>query len=227
MTPTTGKNRTTPVDSARTAPVVGYAAALASTVFGTLYLLGMIINLLTSGSTHSSSTQVQFISAVVAVLWDQTLVILFAAVRWSTEKSRKILGDLALAFMVLVSAASSVNWFTRLTVYPQAARAGDTALMALLDPYSERSIMFAFEHLGWGVFYALAVLFAAAALEGGGLARWLRWLFALSGILSLLHTVGLIVSNPVLSFLGYPAWGILLTAASALLAARFRRWPRA
>jgi hypothetical protein len=44
-----------------------------------------------------------------------------------------------------------------------------------------------------------------------------------AGILSLLHAFGLVISNPLLSFLGYPAWAILLPAATLLLAFRFRR----
>ena len=65
-------------------------------------------------------------------------------------------------------------------------------------------------------------LFAAFAISDGKFKRWLRWLLAGGAILSLLHAVGVILSSPVLIFLGFPAWGLLLPATTALLAIRFR-----
>ena len=56
---------------------VGFLAAVISTCFGFLYLLGLVVNLVASGSTHSADPRVQFFSAIIAILWNPVLVILF------------------------------------------------------------------------------------------------------------------------------------------------------
>jgi hypothetical protein len=124
--------------------------------------------------------------------------------------------------MALVCAVSSTNWFVRLAVLPRVAQAGDQTILNLIDPYNPASIMFAMEHLGWGVFFGLAALFAGFAIHGGRLESWVRGLLVAAGVLSLLHALGLVIASPGLSFLGYPAWGILLPAATLLLTVRFR-----
>jgi len=210
-------------DAEDSAPRIGFAMAVISTVFGILYLFGLLVNMITTGSPHSTSDVFQLISAVIAVLWNQVLVILFVTLRWRIPQKRMIFAELALVFMVLLSATSSVNWFVRLAIFPKVAQAGDATLLAWIDPYGERSVMFAMEHLGWGLFYGLATLFAALAIAGGGIERWIRGLLAAGSTLGLLHFIGIIISQPLLSFLGYPAWGLLLPVTTVLMAIRFRR----
>lgn len=48
-------------------------------------------------------------------------------------------------------------------------------------------------------------------------------MFGISGVLSLLHAVGFINSHPILTLLGFPAWGIFLPIGTVLLAIRFWR----
>jgi hypothetical protein len=82
--------------------------------------------------------------------------------------------------------------------------------------------MFAIESLGWGLFYGLGVLFAGLAFLGGrGLDAWIGGLFILGGVLSLLYALGFILRQPILSLLGFPAWSLLATATTVLLAIRF------
>ena len=206
------------VEAARASRQMLFRMAVFSTVLGVLYLAGLLGKLIVDGSINStSSAGVQSISAVIALLWDVALLILFAALRREASGSRAFYAELALLFMALVCATSSVNWFIQLTIVPSLA--GRAGLMgALLDSHNEFSITFAMEHLGWGLFYGLAALFAAAATGKGGLENWIRWLFITGGALSLLHLVGVAISNPTLGLLGYFAWGLLLPVTTALLA---------
>ena len=55
---------------------IGRAMALSSAAFGLLYLLGIVVNLATSGSFYPSGDDVKAVSAVIALLWNQVLVIL-------------------------------------------------------------------------------------------------------------------------------------------------------
>jgi len=83
--------------------------------------------------------------------------------------------------------------------------------------------MYAMEHLAWGVFYGLATIFMAMAIAGGRVETWIRWLFGIGGVLSILHVVGIIAGVHALIDLGYFAAGVLLPITTLLLAIRFRR----
>ena len=66
-----------------------------------------------------------------------------------------------------MAAGSSLNWYIQLVLVPRIAQPEDAMLLALLDIHNVRSIMYALEHLSWGLFYGLAVIFMALAMEGG------------------------------------------------------------
>lgn len=197
-------------------------AALISTIFGLLYLLGLTGKHLVDGTIHSrSAPPVQMVSAAIGLLWDLTLVILFAGLRWQTSRKRAVYADLALVFMALLCATSSINWFVQLAVVPKIAPAD--AALALIDIHIESSLMYALEHLAWGIFYGLATIFMAVAIEAGKLNTWIRWLFAAGGVLSLLHVLGILIGIHFLIDLGYFAAGVLLPLTTALLVIGFRQ----
>lgn len=197
-------------------------AAISSTLCGALYLAGLSGKLIVDGSLHStSSPAVQTLSAAIALLWNVSLLILFAALRRQVGKDSRFLAELALLFMLLACATSSTNWMIQLTLVQRIAGSDAPVLLQLLDVHSGLSISYALEHLGWGLFYGIAALFAGAAIAGSKLAKWIRWLFLAGGILSLVHFLGVIASNAVLSDLGYVAWALLLPASTALLAVMF------
>ena len=201
-----------------------FLMALFSTLLGTLYLTGLAGKLIVDGTVHSASSQfIQMLSAIIAILLDVALLILFVALRRQISARKAVFADLAVVFMALVCATSSINWFVQLTVVPDILQSGDAGRLALLDVHNESSLMYASEHLGWGLFYGLATLFIAAALDGGRLESWIRWLFVAGGTLSILHLLGIMVSNQAVADLGYPAWGLLLPITTALLAVRTRR----
>lgn len=215
----TGSSST--IEASRRVVVVMAAAA---TLLGMLYLLGLAGKLIVDGTLHSTSSQaVQNISAIVAILWNSSLLVLFAALRRQFAGSRAVFAELAFVFMSLVCAISSVNWFVQLLIVSKITRVGESVLLALLDVHNGISLMYAMEHLAWGVFYGFAAILAAMAITGGKLETWIRWLFAAGGALSLIHVVGITTGNSALGYLGYVAWGILLPVTTALLAIRFGR----
>ena len=201
-----------------------FLAAVFATLFGVLYFIGLAGKLIVDGTVHSSSSQsVQIVSAIVAILLDLALLIMFVALRWQISGRNSVFADLAVVFMTLVCATSSINWFVQLAILPRISQGDNSAMLALVDVHNDSSIMYAIEHLGWGVFYGLATIFIAIAMSSGKLENWIRWLFMAGGALSLLHVVGIVTTNPVIGDLGYLAWGILLPITTTLLAIRFRR----
>ena len=200
---------------------IAYWMALLATLLGGLYLLGLVGRLIINGSVHAvSGAGLQSVSAVVAILWDVALLVLFAAFRREYSTGQPLLAELALSFMILVCATSTMNWFIQLAVLPRLP-AGEASTLALLDVHNELSITYAMEHLGWGLFFGISALCAAGIIQGSGRLAWIHWLLIASGGLSLLHFVGVSVASPFLSDLGYVAWGLLLPLATGLIAPSF------
>ncbi len=197
--------------------------AIISTVFGILYFLGLMGKLIVNGSIHAtSSPAISMVSAAIGLLWDITLVILFVALKHQIRESKAVLAEIGLLFMVLLAAISSINWYVQLTLVAHIAQSGAAATLALLDIHDAGSIMYAMEHLAWGLFYGLATIFMALAIEGGKIEAWIRWLLIAGGAMSILYIPGILTAHQVLIDLGYYAAGVLLPITTILLAIRYR-----
>jgi hypothetical protein len=209
--------------AARTRRHWGLAAAIASTAFGLLYLLGLGINLLTSGSPYPSGADVRTISAGIALAWNVVLLILFAALRREAHPSKEFLAELGWVFAIQVCIVSCASWFLGLTSSTLLAQGGNFELAELANPYNPSSPAYALEHLGWGLFFGLAAVFTGLALRKGEGTRSLGRILEAAGLLSLLHFIGIIVRSEPMTWLGFIAWGILLPVSSAIAAGYFRR----
>lgn len=210
-------------DARKMAQKILFPVTIFSTSLGVLYLIGLVGKIIVDGTVHSTSSQsVQQISAVVGILLDIALLVMFVALSWQMSGRNAVFADLASVFMILVCATSSINWFVQLAILPRIAQTGDP-IVALIDVHNNNSLMYAIEHLGWGVFYGLATIFMGIAMGSGKLESWIRWLFIAGGVLSLLHVIGIITMNTTINDLGYVAWGVLLPITTTLLAIRYRR----
>jgi hypothetical protein len=207
-----------------TARRILFITAIISTLFGILYFLGLMGKLLVNGSIHAeSSPAISMVSAAVGLLWVITLVIMFMALRRQIMGRGVVFAELGLIFMVLLAACSSVNWYVQLTLVPKIAQSGDANLLALMDVHNVNSIMYAMEHLSWSLFYGLATIFMALAIEGGKIETWIRWLLIVGGVMSILYLPGILIDNQALVDLGYYAAGVFLPITTILLAIRFRK----
>ena len=201
--------------------------ALISTAFGILYFVGLMGKLVIDGSIHAqSSPAISMVSAAVGLLWDVTLVALFLALRQQITGSKAIFAELGMVFMVLLAAGSSLNWYTQLSLVPKIAQSGDMQTLALLDIHNVDSVMYAIEHLAWGLFYGLAAIFMGLAIEGGKIETWIRWLLIVGGVMSILFIPGQLIGSQFLIDLGYYAAGVLLPITTILLFIRFRAEPK-
>ena len=201
----------------------GLAAATASTAFGLLYLLGLGINLVTSGSPYPAGADVRTISAGIALAWNVVLLILFAALRREAHPAKEFLAELGWVFAIQVCAVSCVSWFLGLTSSTLLAQGGNSELAELANPYNPSSPAYALEHLGWGLFFGLAAVFTGLALRNGEGTRSLGRFLEAAGLLSLMHFIGVIIRNEPMTWLGFVAWGAFLPASTALAAGYFRR----
>lgn len=212
------------VQTVRPATIViqlGFWAALTSTLINLVYLGALIYHFSTFGLTFPPPEPTPTIAAITSLIGAQLLIVIMVVVRRDVATDRKIFADLAVVFTALLSGMTSTNRFVQLSIVPLIAESGDATALALAQPYSATSIMYGIENLGWGLFYGLGALFAAFAFSSHDQA--LHWMFGLSGGLSILHVFGFIIRHPILSLVGFPAWGIFLPVATGMLALRFWR----
>jgi hypothetical protein len=185
-------------------PILGFWFAVVATVVNIFYLGVLIYNFSTFGMAFPPPEPTPTLAAIASILGAQLLLILMVILRRDVEEHRKVFTDLAVVFMVLLSAMTSANRYVYLSILPAIAESGDTATVALLHSYSPTSFMWGLENLGWGLFFGLGALFAAFAFTPQE--KGLRWMFGISGVFSLLHAVGFISLHPILTLLGFPAW---------------------
>jgi len=213
----------TPGEGTRMSRRFGLVMAIASTAFGVIYLLGLGLNLATSGGPYPSGADVRTISAGIALVWNVVLLILFASLRREAEPSKGFLAELGWVFAIQVCVVSCASWLLGLTSYMLLAQSGNPALAELANPYSPSSPAYALEHLGWGLFFGLAAVFMGLALRDGEGTRTTGRLLQAAGLLSLMHFLGVIARNEPMIWLGFLAWAVFLPASTALAAGMFRR----
>jgi hypothetical protein len=200
---------------------IGFASSIILTLLGVSYLVTLVVSFRKVGLSFPPPPPVQLAGAIISILTSAALIFLMVVLRRQVAEERQVFVELAIVFMALLCVMTSANRFVQLGVLQKESASLLPAIQQLIHPYGSQSIMFALESLGWGWFYGLGALCAAFAFTGGGLALWIGWTFAVGGVFSLLFALGYLIRHPLLSLLGFPAWSILLTITSVLLAIWF------
>ena len=143
-----------------TASQLGFWASIYVAVLGAIYLFALIYSISTEGFSLTLSPFVQLVAGISTFLLVPGFVIQFTAIRFVNEEKNKVLGSLGVSFIILFATTVSINRFVQLTVIQQSLPNVPADLTRFL-PYSEGSVMFALEILGWGFFSSLASAFVA------------------------------------------------------------------
>ncbi|MBM7786894.1 hypothetical protein [Tenggerimyces flavus] len=151
------------------------------------------------------------------------MVPLWCAIHLAAAPSQRIYTLASLIFLAILVALVSVNRFVALTLVRQSPDLGRTEGLDWFLPYGWPSLMFAFESLGFGIFFSLACLLLIPVFRTGGLERTIAGTFAVIGVLSPGAAVGLALNSTDLMGLVAPvAWGIGPILAAVLVV----RWLR-
>lgn len=149
------------------------------------------------------------------------IVLLLGAVHACAPPARQAVTQMAVVFGALMAGITcslhAVILVARRMPEPASSQLAD--LLAFRWP----SPAYALDILAWDVFFALAVLFAAPAFPGGGLAGWIRRLLALSGALALAGLGGVVAGSMQWRNIGIVGYVPVFTAAAVLLWVYFRR----
>lgn len=135
------------------------------------------------------------------------LLVLVAALHARARAEHRLAGVVALAFATLFAGTTSAVHFVGLT----AGRQAGGGLLAW------PSTAYALELLAWDVFLGVALLAAAATVEGPGAARQARRAMVLCGVLCLAGTVGPAVGDLRLQRVGVFGYAVVLPVAAWLL----------
>lgn len=204
---------------------LGFWSAGIMSVAGIVYLIVVGAYLAAHGFVLPPTGALQLFGGIITILEAAVLVVLMASIHETTPARMRILGRLAMIFTALFCAMVSINRFAQLAIVRQRISSGETEGISWFLAYGPRSVMFSLEILGWGFFLGIACLCAAPIFSAGRLELAIRWLFVLYGVLGLVTAVAFALGSPIAA-VGFFAWGVVLPAATGLLAVFFIRAPQ-
>lgn len=189
----------------------------------TLYTLTLALGFASLGSSSRPIADPWFsILEILVVLLMPAMVALMVAVHsWAPVES-KALSLVGLVFMALVAGVTSSLHFVILAVGHTAAFQRTPELLSFHWP----SVAYALDILAWDFFFALAMLFAAPVFTGGRLARTIRGLMIVSGVLALSGLSGVVTGDMRLRNLGIVGYDGVFLIVAALMGLLFYRTNR-
>lgn len=186
---------------------VGMWSSTAVVGISAVYLVVLALGVTRAGLDTPITDPILAMMEVLTFVSAPPLVTLVAALHARARPARRLAGIVALAFTVLFAGVTSAVHFVGLTAGRQAGGG------QLVWP----STAYALELLAWDVFLGLALLAAAATVEGPGRARTARRALLLAGALCLVGTIGPAVGDMRLQRIGVLGYAIVLPVAAWLL----------
>jgi hypothetical protein len=208
---------------APTAQRFGVIAGAAVAVLCLVYASVLSVGLLTLPSPGHQIQQPWFtLMETLIVAISPAMVALTVALHSWAPQERRSLALASVAFMSMCAVVTCAVHFAILTLSRQSAFTGQ-AWSRLVFSFQWPSLAYALDILAWDVFFPLAALFAAAAVQGPGLARATRQLLLASSVLAFSGLAGVPLANMQLRNIGIIGYAVLFPIAATMLALLFRR----
>ena len=154
------------------------------------------------------------------------MVALMVAVHAWAPMHAKTFSLTSLIFMGLLAGVTCSLHFMILTLSHQPEFSGQL-WQPLVFSFNWPSVAYALDIVGWDVFFALSMLFAAPVFSGSRLATWIRWLMIASGVLSLAGLSGVVVGDMQVRNIGIVGYvGVFLVVAVLLTVFFYRANPK-
>jgi hypothetical protein len=202
---------------------LGIASAGATVVLSVLYAIPLTFGLVSLPSPDAPIGDPWFaMMEVLIILSMPVMVALMVAVHAWAAPQTKVYGLLAVVFMGLSTVVTCSVHFVTLTVIHRAEFAGQSWVPLALS-FRWISVTYALDILAWDVFFPLAVLCAAPVFRGSRLARSVRVLLIISGVLSLGGLSGVFLDDSNLRSIGIVGYAVVFPVAALLLAILFHR----
>ena len=203
------------------ARLLGVAAGASVAFLGVLYACVLGIGLLALPSPDHSIENPWFtlMELLIIAISPSMLALTIALHAWAPSE-RKAFALASVAFMSLSNVVTCAVHFVVLTVSRQAEFASSD-WARLVFSFEWPSITYALDILAWDVFFAFSALFAAATVQGKGLARAVRILLFASAVLAFIGLAGVPLANMQIRNLGIIGYAVLFPIAAGLLARLF------
>jgi len=206
-----------------TARRLGIFSAAATVVMLVAYAATLAVGLASLESPQQPIGDPMFTVLEVLILGIMpAMVALMVAVHAWAPTDAKTLSLASVVFMGLLAGVTSAVHFSILTLSRQPEFVGQPWL-PLVFSFEWPSVAYALDILGWDVFFALSMLFAAPVFGGSRLAAWIRVLMIASGVLALAGLSGVVVGDMQLRNIGIVGYVGVFLVVAALLAVLFHR----
>src|ERR671910_311614 len=206
-----------------TARSLGIVSAAATVILLVAYAVTLIVGLASLESPQQPIGDPMFtILEVLIISMMPAMVALMVAVHAWAPSSAKTLTLTSLIFMSLLAGVTCSLHFMILTLSRQPEFAGQPWL-PLVFSFEWPSVAYALDIVGWDVFFALSMLFAAPVFSGSRLAAWIRVLMIASGVIALAGLIGVVAGDMQLRNIGIVGYVGVVLIVAALLAVFFYR----
>ena len=197
---------------------MGIMSAAIILIVGLVYavVLGLGFASLASTDQPIGNPYFAVLEALILVLAPAMVALMAAVHAWSPQES-KGLSLAALSFTGMLAIITCGVHFMILTLSGQPGFASHAVADAFLA-FKWPSVVYALDILGWDVFFALAMLFAAPVFNGKGINRAIRNCMIVSGVLALAGLVGVALGDMTLRNIGIAGYlGAFLVVDGLLL----------
>ena len=206
-----------------TARSLGIFSAAATVILLLTYAVTLAVGLASLESAQQPIGDPMFtILEVLIIIMMPVMVALMVALHAWAPVHAKALSLISLVFMGLLAGVTCSLHFVILTLSRQPEFTGQPWL-PLVFSFSWPSVAYALDILGWDVFFALSMLFAAPVFRGSRLAVWIRVLMIASAVLALAGLSGIVIGDMQLRNIGIVGYVGVFLVVAALLAALFYR----
>lgn len=209
----------------RTTIRIGLGAALFNILGGIAYLV-ILVSMITSGTSMSDPAAPPLVAASVMMLIGPLgLIPLWTAIHLTINEDNKVFSLVSLIFVILFSAATSINRWVHLTVVRESLTLNITQGLEWFTPYGEHSIMFAIELLAysWFLGFSLLSLVPIYRSRTTRLEASLFWLLLICGTLCLLGGISelAVIDSIPIFIISMAGWSLGLFLVNILLAVWF------
>jgi hypothetical protein len=202
---------------------LGLFSAVSTVVLIIAYAVTLTVGLLSLASPDQPIGDPMFsILEMLIIVMMPALVAMMVVVHAWAPTRLKTLSLTSVVFMGLLAGVTCSVHFVILTISHQTAFAGQSWLPLFLA-FRWPSLAYAVDILGWDVFFALSMLFAAPVFSGSALATWIRRLMIASGMLALAGLSGVLFGDMQLRNIGIVGYVPVFLVVSVLLAVLFYR----
>jgi hypothetical protein len=205
---------------------IGIYASAATLILLVAYAVTLVAGLASLESPEEQIGDPMFsILEILIIVMMPAMVALMAAVHaWAPQRA-KTLSLISVVFTGMLAGLTCCLHFVVFSLSRQAAFAGQSWLPLFMS-FKWPSVVYALDILGWDVFFALSMLFAAPVFRGDRLAASIRALMIASGVLSLAGLSGVAVGDMKLRNIGIVGYvGVFLAVVALLLFLFYRAEP--